>query len=1035
MHSAKIGWRHVLAAASLGIALVATPVIAQNAVFSGKVSSAGSPLGAASVGISSLGLGSVTDADGKYTFTVDMAKYAGRVVIVTARSIGYKPKTMSVTLVPGRVTKDFDLARDVLNLDQIVVTGTSAATSQKMAPFTVAAVDAAAIKEAPGLSPIASLSGKIAGASVVTTSGQPGSAPSIRLRSATSITGSSDPLIIVDGTITRQTLADISSEDIERVEIIKGAAASSLYGSDAANGVVQIFTKRGKQLAEGQTYFTFRSEFGRQNLPRTVPGNLSHPYVTSATSADGFERNASGNRVIQPSHISDQPYKKTYDYLAETFHPGALITNYLAIGQRKGATNFSASFQNARESGVLNLLTGYSRQNFRVNVDQQVSDKIDASVGAFYGRSNADQPSDPNNNIFFGLRFIEPNINIRANNADGSPFIANIKQPPQSGNLVNPLYVLANRQIGNSRDRFSGNGRVRYRPYTWLTAEGNFNYDVGNQNYKSFTPFGFSSSAGAIGKGSLFQQGLSNRSYNTGFTLTAVNSWKWLNNTTKAAYVYEDQLNNSLQVNATALTVGRVPEFAAASPDPSTPIQPNSRTEAIRAKNAFLVSTFEIKDRYIIDGVIRKDESSLFGAKARSQTYYRYSGAYRLSEDFHIPGVNELKLHASVGTAGLRPIFEAQYQTLDIVAGSPQKVRQGNPNLKPAFSKETEIGFNLNFLTNFTLEYAYSKKVTSDQILDVPLSSAAGYGSQWQNAGTLEGYTHELAIGALLLAKQNYTWKVNITGDQTRSKITALGVQPFLTGPDGNTALFKMAAGETFGVMYGDRWIRTPEQLAATIALAKIKGVATDYVKNEEGYYVLATAKGGLAERPLKAWSTDAKGAPQSVAKIGDVTPDLNMGINNSITYKNVSIGALVNVVRGGNIYNLTRQWPFNELRDPVFDQRGKAAGTAKPVEYYQVFYNGINSNEYFVEDGSYVRLRELSVNIQLPKSFAKSLHLGDLETARLGLVGRNLWTSTKYSGYDPDVTGGGGRPFTFRVDNFSYPATRTFTLMLELGY
>jgi TonB-linked SusC/RagA family outer membrane protein len=1033
MHSVKIGWRYVLTAAALGIVLVATPVIAQNAVFSGKVSSAGMPLGAASVGISALGLGSVTDAEGKYTFTVDMAKYAGRVVVVTARSIGYKPKTMSLTLVPGRVIKDFDLVRDVLNLDQIVVTGTSAATSQKLAPFTVAAVDAGSIKDAPGTSPIASLSGKIAGASVVTTSGQPGSAPAIRLRSATSISGTTDPLIIVDGTITRQTLADISSEDIERVEVIKGAAASSLYGSDAANGVVQIFTKRGKQLAEGQTYFTFRNEFGRQSLPRTVLGNLSHPYNTSSTTADGFARDAAGNRVIQASHVSDQPYKKTYDYLSEVFHPGSFITNYMAIGQRKGATNFSASFQNTKETGVLNLLQGYSRQNFRVNVDQQISDKIDASVGAFYGRSTADQGEDAG--VFFGLRFIEPNINLLKNNPDGSPYIANIKQPPQSGNLVNPLYVLNNRQITQGRDRFSGNGRVRYRPFDWLTAEGNFNYDVGNQAYKDFTPFGFSSSAGALNKGSLFEQSLTNRSYNTGATLTSVRSWKWLTNTTKVAYVYEDQLNNELKTKATALTVGRVPEFAAASPDPSTPIQPGSRTEAIRAKNAFLVSTFEIKERYILDGVIRKDESSLFGAKQRSQTYYRYSGAYRLSEDFHIPGVNELKLHASVGTAGLRPTYDAQYQTLNIVAGSPQKVRQGNPNLKPAFSKETELGFNLNFLTNFTLEYTYSKKVTTDQILDVPLSSAAGYSSQWQNAGTLEGYTHELAIGALLLAKQNYTWKVNITGDQTRSKITALGVQPFMTGPDDNTKLFRMAAGETFGVMYGERWIRSADQLAATIAAKKLSGVASDYVVNNDGYYVLGTAKGGLAERPLRAWVTDAKGAPQAVQKIGDVTPDFSMAINNSITYKSVSIGALLNVVRGGNIYNLTRQWPFNELRDPIFDQRGKAAGTAKPVEYYQVFYDGINANEFFVEDGSYVRLRELSVNIQLPKSFAKALHIGDLETARLGLVGRNLWTSTKYSGYDPDVTGGAGRPFTFRVDNFSYPATRTFTLMLELGY
>jgi len=142
--------------------------------------------------------------------------------------------------------------------------------------------------------------------------------------------------------------------------------------------------------------------------------------------------------------------------------------------------------------------------------------------------------------------------------------------------------------------------------------------------------------------------------------------------------------------------------------------------------------------------------------------------------------------------------------------------------------------------------------------------------------------------------------------------------------------------------------------------------------------------------------------------------------------------------VKGGNIYNMTRQWGgFSENRDVVYDQRGKPALEQKPVTYYATFYDGINPNDYFVEDGSYIRLRELSFNWQLPKSWVTGLKLGGIESARLGLVGRNLWTSTKYSGYDPDVSnsGAGYSPFLQRVDYFSYPAYRTFTLMLELGY
>ena len=1003
----------------------ATSVAAQQAVFAGKVTSEGRPLGGASVGIPTLGVGAITAVDGHYNFSIDISKSGGRTVDLVARYIGHKPKRLPLILKVGRVDKDFDLDKDILNLEQVVVTGVSGATSQKNTAFSVAVVDETALKDAPGSSPLASLSGKIAGASVVTVSGQPGAAPAIRLRSPASISGKTDPLIIVDGTITRLSLADIASEDIERVEVIKGAAASSLYGSDAANGVVQIFTKRGASLAEGQSSFTVRNEFGRNTLPRTVPGNQSHAYKIKP---DGtFDRDANGNRVLKADQISDNPYQKTYDQLNQVFHDGSLITNYVSFGQRRGENNFNASFQNFKDGGVLNLLSGFSRQNFRVNLDQALSDKIDLSTGAFYGRSHADQGED--SGIFFGLRFLEPNIDLLAPNKDGTPYIANIKQPPASGNLTNPLYGLSQRAINNDRDRFTGTFKTRYRPLTWLTAEANVNYDVANENYKNFRPLGFLSSTGAKDKGALFQQAKSDRSYNTGATLTSFRTWDWFTNTTKIAYVYEDQTNSFVNVNSSALTVPNVPEFAAYSPD--FPTIPASRTEQLRSKNAFLVSTFEIKDRYILDGVIRRDESSLFGSKQRAQIYNRYSAAYRVSQDFHIPGVDEFKLRASYGTAGLRPEYDAQYEILQISAGSPQKITLGNPDLKPAFSTEKEYGFNLNFLSRFTLEYSYSDKVTKDQIIQVPLSAAAGYRTQWQNAGTLAGNTHELAASVLLLSQADYFWRINVTGDRTRSRITALSVPPFLSGPDDNTKIFRVAAGEAYGIIYGERFIKTADQLATTLAAKKLTGVASDYVVNEEGFYVKASAKGTTAERPLKAFLADGS----SLQTIGDVNPDFNASLNNTMQWKGLSVNTLFNWVKGGNIYNLTRQWPFNEERDPIFDQRNKPQAERKPVNYYKVFYNGINADDFFVEDGSYVRLRELSVNWQLPTALVRSLRLGSVQAPRIGLVGRNLWTSTNYSGYDPDVSGGAGKPFTYRVDNFTYPAYRSLTAMFEFGF
>ena len=1022
-----------MATALAALAVSASLAQAQTAVFSGKVTSAGQPLGGANVGIPEIGAGTITTVDGKYSFTVDMSKYGGRAVNLVVRFIGYKPKRLPITLAAGRIEKDYDLEKDVLNLEQVVTTGVSDATSQKKTAFAVAVVDATAIKEAPAISPLGSLAGKVAGASVATTSGSPGSEPAIRLRAATSLAGTQDPLVIVDGTITRLGLADINSQDIERIEIIKGAAASSLYGSDAANGVIQIFTKRGSNLAEGQTNFTFRNEYGQSYLPKKVGLNTSTAFQLDPTTPSGFKLDANGQRISRTDDISANAYPKLFDAMDEVFKPGETMSNYLSIGQRHGSTNFNVSFQNIQETGVLNLLKGYSRQNVRINVDQAINDKLNVSSGMFYGKSHADQTDE--GSLFFGIRFLEPNIDITAPNKDGSPYNAVVRQPPSSGNVSNPLYRLNNQEVRNDRDRFTGVVKVNYRPFDWLTAEANFNYDQSSTNNKSFTPIGFLGSTGGKGQGGLYQAAGTNRSYNTGATLTSVRQLtSWLNNTTKLATVYEEQSGNLVSVQATKLTVGGVTEFGAAAQDPNAPNFPGSNTTTIRNRNLFAITTFDIKDRYIIDGLIRQDESSLFGAKERKAIYNRASLAYRFSEDFHLPGIDEGKVRISYGTAGLRPPFEAQYEIFSVAGGSPSKVTLGNPSLKPALSKETEIGFNLNFLKNYTLEYSYSNKVTSDQILQVPMSAASGYQNTWTNAATLAGNTHEVAFGAVLASSKDFFWRLNVTGDRTRSRITALNVGPYLTGPaggGGNTAIFRVAPDQVFGVIYGSTWIKTADQLATNIANGKLAGAAADYQVNELGYYVAKAAYGTPLERPLKYY--DTKG--NALQAIGDVNPDFTMGLNNTIQWKGLSLTSVFTWQKGGDVYNYTRQWPYNELRDTDFDQRNVPTGQQKPQGFFQAFYNNFDPNSKFVEDGSFIRLRELSLNYQVPKPLVKAAHLSGFETARVGLVGRNLWTKTNYTGYDPDVAGPGGNPFGYRVDYFTYPPYRTFTFMLELGY
>jgi hypothetical protein len=580
-------------------------------------------------------------------------------------------------------------------------------------------------------------------------------------------------------------------------------------------------------------------------------------------------------------------------------------------------------------------------------------------------------------------------------------------------------------------------------------------------------PKNFRSATGAPGTGSLAKTDSGGRSFNTGATLTSIRTFHLgsasVRNTSKAAFVYEDETARNFTLTAGGFTVANTPEFNATN---FSLLAPGSSEETIRTRDFYAVSGFNINDRYLIDGLVRRDGSSLFGPESRWQTYYRVSGAYRLSQDFHINGIDELKLRASYGTAGLRPTFDAQYETFSVVGGLPVKHTLGNTALKPAHSGEMEIGANVDFLNRFSLEYSYSRKETKDQILLVPLSSATGYLNQWQNAATVLGRTHELSLGVLLADKPDFSWRLNVAADRTRQYITQLNTAPFFVGPSygGNpdvTQAFKIAPGETFGVIYGTKIVTSLAQLYDDPAKRAAMGAGQTWspdsvIINEDGYVVRKSLYRTINERFINY--VDPSG--NTHVKIADVNPDFNASFTTNVRYKQFSAYALVDWVHGGSIYNGSRQWPFFGITDRILDQSGKPAtscggatdptpggfptptpsthcpyGTGKkPAPYYQALYNGINPIDFFVESGTYVKIKELNVSYTFSQSQVQKLGLG-ISSLRVGVTGRNLFTFSKYSGYDPEVAGLSGDPFSFRWDGFTYPNFRTFTGFMEINF
>src|SRR5881398_736693 len=309
------------------------------------------------------------------------------------------------------------------------------------------------------------------------------------------------------------------------------------------------------------------------------------------------------------------------------------------------------------------------------------------------------------------------------------------------------------------------------------------------------------------------------------------------------------------------------------------------------------------------------------------------------------------------------------------------------------------------------------------------------------------------ALGAILVDRPELSWRVNVAADRTRQKITQLNTPPFLVGPDyvGNndvTQHFKIAAGETFGVIYGTKIVRSLAELYADPAKQALSGANQHWspdsvIINEDGFLVRKDLYHTIGERYIPY--VDPTGS--SVVKIADVNPDFNASFTTNLRYKNFSLYALVDWVQGGSIYNGTRQWPFFEFRDRVYDQSSKPVATGctgsaaacystgkKPTDYYQAIYNGINPIDFFVEPGTYVKVKELNVSYSFDRNTLDKLGLG-LNNLRLGVIGRNLFTFTKYSGYDPEVAGLSGDPYSFRFDGFSYPNFRTFTGFAEINF
>ena len=1072
---------------SIGMFLLSGLLLGQFKV-SGTITGAksGDKLVGANVIVEGTETGTSTDVDGNYSLTVPAGLSRAK---VTARYIGYKQATVTVT---ASGTQDFSLKEDVLKMDAVMVTGVAGALTKTKTPFAIDKIDSDVLELAPATTVESLIRGKSAGVKVVKATGEPGYGASVQLRGATSINASGRsqaPLYIIDGiiidpSISGSPMGDISPDDVQSIEIIKGAAGASEYGARAANGVIAITTKRGSEIGLGQTRFNYKMEQGYNELNGSIETNGSHFYkVDSATgyfidsdSGEPYDprddtKNPEPNNYADSSYavgyyFADQPYKYVatgepgdgsptmlpdnggrpgFNHVDRFFSDGNFTKHNFSMSRNAENYNVFVSLSNHSEDGVFgDFIDGFNRNTFRLNTDLNLPYGIKLGFSSLLSKSLKEEA---NTGAFFDITFFPWDVDILKKDPDGEYYI----QPdPRNQEEANPVYQIANNERLSTRNRTLLGTNFSWSITPQFKAVGSMSFDRSARQWKNYYPKGWLTVTPSpnYNDGNLGRSATSEEAINGDVGLTYATQRGDMDLIVRGRYNYESYNYNYNSGSAWKLAVGDVPQL-----ETGTEKSVNSSNEIVNSDGANVGAQMDFKDRYIVDVTLRQDRSSLFGPDNRVNNYYKFSGAYRMSEEGFWGGLKglfpEFKVRFSQGTAGVRPAFSQQYETWSVAGGNISKSVLGNKELKPQTTTETEYGIDFSIMDRVSVEFTQSSSINEDQLLPVPLAGFYGYSSQWRNAGTLEADATELSINASVINTRDMSLTMGLNWDTYDQRITEFDMPSYLYSA-GGPKVFYMKNETQYASFWGTKWIRETSEL-----LADDQQYSSQFQINDEGFLVWVgegnTYKDGIAKtlwgkassdmsatynwgRPIQYVDVDSK--TPKLHQIGTSVPDFGYAFNVNFRFQGLRVYALFDGQSGGNIYNRTRQWGAREAATGDVDQYGKPDGLKKPTIYYRDLYHVNAPNDFYVEDASFTKLRELAVKFNVA-SLVEMRGFG-ITGLNVGIVGRNLITWTNYRGYDPEVGRGGGElgsAVNARVDSYTYPNYRTFSFTVDIDF
>ncbi|MCK8493494.1 TonB-dependent receptor [Spirosoma sp. RP8] len=954
------------------------------------------------VQVSGTTTGTSTDASGNFSLNA-----AGTTSLVFS-NIGYVSQTVPVN---GRSVVNVQMAEDQKTLNEVVVVGYG---TQRKTDVTGAltAISTKEFAQQPVTRLDQVLQGRAAGVQVTQTNGAPGGDARIRIRGANSVLGNNDPLYVVDGYVGAN-FNFVNPNDIETLQILKDAASTSIYGSRGANGVVIITTKKGarglKVNYEGQ--FSISENIKRYDV---LPAGEFAEIVNARATATG------SNLPFTSDQIAQFKQNGGTDWQSLVFRQGSGQQHQITLSGGSEKTTFLISGNYLNQNGIVNN-SGFKRYILRTNINTQINDKLSLRLNLWGTRSQ-------NHNTLDGGAIVQALAwapTTPAYGSDGQPTFTD----PIGSVYRNPLDYLYDQSVDQNRTGLNINGGLNYKlPIKGLSLD--LQYAVNYLNAQNLNLNGkrLSNNVPTASRYSAEQVTLQN-------TNSLNYDLKVGDHSINAVAVLETQQFTDQNFTASASGL-RFPQLGYDNIGGNTAATVSSGYQKWTLLSLLGRINYGFKDKYLVTAAVRRDGSSKFGSANRYSVFPSLALGWRLSEEEFIKNLNvfsNLKLRGSWGMTGSQAInpyatlstygttsvaFNNSAATAGVILGNP-----GNPDLKWETTKQVDVGLEMEFLNGrLRIEADYFKKNTTDLLLNVAIPSYAGGGTQARNVGEVENTGFEFSIGGTPIDKAGFRWETNLNLSTLQNKVISLGGLPRLgqgTGVGGgmsSTNEFMLMPGEPLGSYWGLKYLGTfkPNEADLAAQFGRVPGDPRYQDLNGDN-----------------AITTD------DFQIIGRAFPKATGGWNNTFTYKGLTLNVFFNGVFGVDKLNYTRaaalsgsgdarQFILSEIRDYY-----RPGNETSDIPAFTRTYQPFTQSSRFLENGSFVRLKNVSLSYTVPTGFIQNK-----ANLRVFFSATNLLTITKYKGPDPESARVGSNTDTaIGIDYGSYPNSKTYTLGVNLGF